>query len=184
MSHCFCNVDFVFIIHQGSSFISWHVLLFVLVFALTTFNLITSDLWRPNPQTKDHTWTSELGALSPRSQIARELLTPEGINYWELWHLYTKPSITQLLTASTQDTLLKQQARKKYKNNHQQIGVPQGLQNIPLHTALPKGGRWQGTSPLPTRTQAQVTPNKKSTQTTKPTVPSKDKNQKQKGIQP
>ena len=93
MSHYFCNVDFVFIIHRGSSFISWHVLLFVLVFALTTFNPITSDVWRPNPQTKDHTWTSELGALSPRSQIARELLSPEGINYWELWHLYTKPSI-------------------------------------------------------------------------------------------
>jgi len=33
------------------------------------------------------------------------------------------------------------------------------------------------------RTQAQVTPNKKSTQTIQPTYPSKGKNQKEEGIQ-
>ena len=51
--------------------------------------------------TKDCTWTSVVGALSPRSWTAREQLTPGAINYWELRHLYTDPIITQLLTGST-----------------------------------------------------------------------------------
>ena len=40
-----------------------------------------------------------------------------------------------------QDTLPKQQARQKHKNNHQQKGVPQTPQNIPPHTALPIRGK-------------------------------------------
>ena len=144
-----------FCIYHPSGFIFYFMPCFTFclgMFALAPFNPITSDLWRPNPLTRDHTWTSEVGALSPRSQTARELLTPGGINYWELWHLYTKPSIIQLLTASTQDTLPKRQARKNHIiNNHQQIGVPQALQNIPPHTALPigGGGGWVGWGNLP-----------------------------------
>ena len=80
----------------------------------------------------------EAGALSPKSQTARELLTPGGINYWELWHLYTKPSIIQLLTASTQDTLSKQQARKKPQKQSSTDWSPTGT---PKYTTLPTGGR-------------------------------------------
>ena len=45
------------------------------VFALTHFNPITSDLWSPHPLTTDCTCTSEVGALSPRTQTARILVT-------------------------------------------------------------------------------------------------------------
>ena len=45
------------------------------VFALTPFNPITSDLWSPDLLTTDCTCTSEGGALSPRTQTVRILVT-------------------------------------------------------------------------------------------------------------
>jgi len=62
--------------------------------------------------------------------------------------------------------------------------IPQTLQNIPLHTALPIRGKRKKTSPPPTRPQVQGTLNKKSTQTNEPTFPTEGKNQKEKVIQP
>ena len=82
-----------------------------------------------------------------------------------------------------QNTSSKQQSRKKHKNNHQLTELPQTLQIIPLHKTLSIRGKTKNkNSPLPPRMQAQVTPNKKSTQTTKPTLPTKGKNQKEEGI--
>ena len=84
MYHYFCNylLDPVLTIYLGSSFISRHALHFCLgEFALTPFNPIIRYLWSPDLLTKDHTWTFEVGTLSPRSHTTRGLLSPGGINY-------------------------------------------------------------------------------------------------------
>jgi len=74
-----------------------------------------------------------------------------------------------------QDASPKQQTRQKHKNSHHQIGFPQTLQNIPLHTTLPIRGE---------KMQAQVTPNTKATQTTRPTLTIEGRTQKEEEIQP
>ena len=76
----------------------------------------------------------------------------------------------------TQDTSPKQQARQKHKTN-QQTGFPETAPNIPPHTAQPIRGKKK--TPPPTRMQAQVTPNTKTTQTTGPSLPTRDRNQKE-----
>ena len=47
-------------------------------------NPITNDEWNLSSPSKDQVWIIDMGALSPGSKIARELLTPVGSNYWEL----------------------------------------------------------------------------------------------------
>jgi len=86
-----------------------------------------------------------------------------------------------------QDTLPKQQARQKHKNNHQQQDYHRHsktyhfTQPCPLEEKKEKKKKKQN-SPAPSRMQTHVTFNKKSTQTTEPTFPTKGKNQKEEGI--
>lgn len=74
------------------------------VFYLTPFNPVTNDLCSLGPPSKDCVRTTEVGALSPRSEITRKLTTsPQIIN--EKVHkgleLYTEPGITKLPMAYT-----------------------------------------------------------------------------------
>ena len=123
---------------------------------------------------------SEMQALNPRSQTARELLTPGHIDYWELWHLYTKPSITQLLTVSTSGNFT--QTTSKTKTQKQSSTDRSPTNTSKYTTSHSPDHQRENNSPPHTRTQAQITPNKKSIQTTQPTTPSKGKSQKEEGL--
>ena len=161
------------------------------VFVLIPFNSITNNLWSLGLPSKDWAWTTEMGALSPGSQTARELQTPGVLiteNFQEGLHLCTKSGNTQLPMASSAGHFTQTTSRTKTQKQSSATGFPQTLQNIPLHTALPirgkKGKKKKNNAPAPSRMQTQVTFNKKSTQTTEPTFPTKGKNQKEEGIWP
>ena len=114
------------------------------VFVLIPFNSITNNLWSLGLPSKDWAWTTEMGALSPGSQTARELQTPGVLiteNFQEGLHLCTKSGNTQLPMASSAGHFTPTTSKTKTQKQSSATGFPQTLQNIPLHTALPIRGK-------------------------------------------
>ena len=129
---------------------------------------LTRGLWNLGYLARDLAWAFRVEALSPGHETARELLTPKSINQWELpcRPPPVRPSITQLPAAPSAGCLTQITSKAKHNPNHRQTGFPQTLQNIPPHTTLLIRGKKKNKTPRPTRTQTQVPPNTKLTQTT------------------
>ena len=105
-----------------------------LVFALTPFNTMINNLGSPCPSTKDQTWTTEVRALGPRFQNARELLTP-GVLITENFDTCTQSLVSRSYWQHPlQDTLRKQQARQKQSSAYRSpIDTPKYTSHSPAH---------------------------------------------------
>ena len=78
------------------------------------------------------------------SILARELQTPGVLiteNFQEGLHLCTKSGNTQLPMASSAGHFTQTTSKTKTQKQSSATGLPQTLQNIPLHTALPIRGK-------------------------------------------
>jgi len=98
---------------------------------------------------------------------------------------------TQLPRHPVQDISPKQQARQKHKNNHHWQDSQRHTKIYLLTLSCLSEGKKKNkqqqknpNSPPPTRMQAQVPPNTKSTQTNEPTLTIEGKNQKEEGTWP
>ena len=149
-------------------------------------NPITNDVWSLSSPSKNQVWIIDIGALSPGSKIARELLTPVGSNYWELpWR--PTPVYKTCYHSTANDihcrTLYQKNKQDKHTHTHTQSladSIPTDIQKYTTsHCLAYQRGKKKKNSPPPTGTQAQVTPNKKSTQITDSTFLNEGKNQKE-----
>ena len=135
---CKCSIIFVvtcLMLYWPSTFHFMSCFAFCfLVFALTPFNTMINNLGSPCPSTKDQTWTTEVRALGPRFQNARELLTP-GVLITENFDTCTQSLVSRSYWQHPlQDTLRKQQARQKQSSAYRSpIDTPKYTSHSPAH---------------------------------------------------